>query len=57
MEVPQYKTAKYLGPTGSSKCPSCGNSLQNGIPIDRPDLRRCADCKVIFIPSPNERNK
>lgn len=31
-------------------CPRCQNSLQNGTPADRPDLRRCATCKTVFRP-------
>lgn len=44
----QYSQSTKLGPTGSSECPDCGNSSQNGIPYGTPYLRRCANCKSIF---------
>jgi len=43
------KASRY-GACGDSACPTCGNSLQNAIPADRHDLRRCASCKLVFEP-------
>jgi len=50
-----YQRATELGPGGSSKCPHCGNSLQNGVPHGSPELRRCATCKHIFVAHPKCR--
>lgn len=36
------------GPNGEPKCPSCGNSLQNRIPYNANQLRRCATCKTVW---------
>lgn len=52
----KYTKSTQLGPGNQSKCPSCGNSSQNGIPEGKTDnsffplsyLRRCADCKTVF---------
>ena len=46
--------AKGIGPINMSACPNCLNSFQNGVPQDRPDLKRCATCKTIFRQSPEE---
>lgn len=49
-----YPQSQRCGPCGTSACPQCQNSLQNDIPADRADLRRCATCKIIFRPCPEE---
>ncbi len=51
-----FKKSVRLGPLGDSSCPHCNNSLENGKPSDRPDLRRCANCKSIFIPMNESKN-
>jgi hypothetical protein len=46
------KQSTELGPTKSSKCPECGNSLQNVRIWRQYDQKRCANCKLIFKPYP-----
>ena len=41
---------KFTGPTGLPRCPRCHNSSQNAIPEGSPDSRRCASCKVVWVP-------
>lgn len=43
----RLKSTEY-GPTGSPRCPHCGNSLQNAWVHDEPNLQRCATCKHVF---------
>lgn len=47
-----YPVATELGPTGDSKCPECGNSLQNTDTENSFGLRRCASCKTVFAFDP-----
>ena len=45
-----YPKAVKLGPCETSKCPGCGNSLQNCHPAQsQADLLRCASCKLLFL--------
>jgi len=48
--------SKELGPCLTSRCPQCNNSLDNGTPHGSPNLRRCADCKLVFVKHPDEVN-
>lgn len=41
-------TSVAVGPLNQPRCPKCGNSLQNAIPGEARNFRRCADCKTVF---------
>lgn len=46
--------ATQLGPCNTSKCPKCGNSLQNGPIWLEPHVFCCASCKNYFHPYPDD---
>lgn len=43
-----YEEWENPGPNGQPRCPKCLNSMQNGIPADKQDHRRCATCKHVW---------